>query len=207
MIVIAVMCLECVTLSSAIAWLLIRFKPGQSKTNGRREDGDYGTGLSPSQTQLTVDAPELTAVNRPESLSYTHFQVCSIVRSARAIGKKEEKKDARSSQWDRGADGELFVGRVMHSHQHSHILSYGMARTVIFVIRCGSYIHTWWVPAAVILGFTVTTLWYFKAGAPIGMKFSVYEEKGVQNKAAAETVKNVNAVLPIKTIKVYVIVF
>lgn len=33
----------------------------------------------------------------------------------------------------------------MHSHQHSHILSYGMAWTVRFVIRCGSYIHTWWV--------------------------------------------------------------
>lgn len=28
-------------------------------------------------------------------------------------------------------------------------------------------------PAAVILGFTVTTLWYFKASAPIEMKFSV----------------------------------
>lgn len=33
----------------------------------------------------------------------------------------------------------------MHSHQHSHILSYGMVWTVRFVIRCGSYIHTWWV--------------------------------------------------------------
>lgn len=35
------------------------------------------------------------------------------------------------------------LGWVMHSHQLSHILSYGVARTVGFVIRCGSYIHTW----------------------------------------------------------------
>lgn len=32
-------------------------------------------------------------------------------------------------------------------------------------------------PAAVILGFTVTTLWYFKASAPIEMKFSVWSKK------------------------------
>ena len=31
--------------------------------------------------------------------------------------------------------------------------------------------------AAVILGFTVTTLWYFKASAPIEMKSSVQEKK------------------------------
>lgn len=72
-------------------------------------------------------------------------------------------------------------------------------------------------PAAVILGFTVTTLWYFKASAPIVMKFSGLKEKKKITKKKererenapeqAQALKNANPVLPIKTIKVCVIVF
>lgn len=84
---------------------------------------------------------------------------------------KEKKKDTQISLWDRTADKKLLtsflVGWMMHSHQLSHILSHGVARTVRFVIRCGSYIHTWRVLPRHHLLFTA--LWYFKAGGPSKM--------------------------------------
>lgn len=64
-------------------------------------------------------------------------------------------------------------------------------------------------PAVVVLGFTVTTLWYFKDSAPIVMKFLRVKrkEKKWNTPEEAQALKNANPVLPIKTIKVCVIVF
>lgn len=110
--------------------------------------------------------------------------------------------DSHSSSWDRTADGELFCQQLMHSHQRSRILLYGTARTVRFVIRCGSYIHTWRGSPRGGSLFPATTLWYFKAGAPIKMK------EGGNNspeEVATLTERDVKLLLPIKTTEVCVI--
>lgn len=130
---------------------------------------------------------------------------------------KKKKKDTHISLWDRMADKKAFyflflVGWMMHSHQLSHILSYGVARTVRFVIRCGSYIHTWRVLPRHHLVCTalydisrqaLSVKWFHFVFFPLLPFACTHVEQRNQRSAPEEVAtwaeKNENSVLPINT--------
>lgn len=176
----------------------VSFSWKQVSEGGRFMCGSCATGT----WSLLEDAPQLTAVNRPESVLYTHLKSVFIVRSLH-IKEGSEKKapifHCGTEQLTKSflSTDDAFTPALLHPVVWN-------VWTVRFVIRCGSYIHTWWVP----LQQYLILLWqHYGISRPVLALKCEKRRKNTVEEVEMQTEKNVNSLLPIKTIRVCVIVF